>query len=186
MMRRLVLDLAAFKALASDRRLDMLKHLDERPMTVSELARVTGLAKASVHEHLGILVDADIVTRDETTKRKWVYYRLTWKGQSIVHPERRQVAIFLAFASTLLLGAFAYGLWMLADLARITNRANGAMEGAGYVIQDSDIAPLVPVLSVIIVGLALASSALALLLAWDSWRRRERSPVDEFRDALKD
>jgi hypothetical protein len=31
--------------------------------------------------------------------KKWVYYRLTWKGQNVLHPERVKIAILLSAAA---------------------------------------------------------------------------------------
>lgn len=92
---RVVLDRDVFKALASDSRLDILQHLDQRNMTASELARALDLHKATVHEHLEKLQAVNLVDRIEDD-RKWVYHRLTWTGRRLLHPERITFAILLA------------------------------------------------------------------------------------------
>jgi DNA-binding transcriptional ArsR family regulator len=94
-MAQIVLDAEAFKALSSDTRLQILKALDARRLTVSELGRLLDLNKATVFEHLKMLLAADLVKKEDEG-RKWVYYRLTWKGKNVLHPENVQFMLLLA------------------------------------------------------------------------------------------
>lgn len=98
-MTKIVLDAEAFKALASDTRLQILKALDARPLTVSELSRLLDLNKATVFEHLKQLMAADLAKREDDPARKWVYYRLTWKGKNVLHPENAQIFLMLGMAA---------------------------------------------------------------------------------------
>lgn len=98
-MTKIVLDSEAFKALASDTRLQILKALDARPLTVSELSRLLLLNKATVFEHLKQLMGADLAKREDDPARKWVYYRLTWKGRNVLHPENAQIFLMLGLAA---------------------------------------------------------------------------------------
>lgn len=84
---KITLDAETFKALASSTRLTVLKALDERRKTLSELARDLTLNKATVHEHLQLLLAAELVRKRDDEGRKWIYYELTWTGQRILHPE---------------------------------------------------------------------------------------------------
>ena len=52
---KIVLDRQAFKALASETRIDVLKRLDERRMTQTELAATLHMTVQSVSEHLNQL-----------------------------------------------------------------------------------------------------------------------------------
>src|SRR5688572_7218014 len=104
-MTKIVLDAEAFKALASDTRLQILKALDARPLTVSELSRLLDLNKATVFEHLKQLMAAELAKREDDPARKWVYYRLTWKGQNVLHPENAQIFLMLGMAALGLGGA---------------------------------------------------------------------------------
>jgi DNA-binding transcriptional ArsR family regulator len=97
-MAKIVLDSEAFKALASDTRLQILKALDVRRLTVSELGRVLELNKATVFEHLKQLMAAELVKKEDEG-RKWIYYRLTWKGKNILHPENAQIFLTLSVAA---------------------------------------------------------------------------------------
>jgi hypothetical protein len=56
------LDRGDIAALSSDVRVAILKALDSRPMTTSELADGLGLGRSTVREHLAVLTDADLVT----------------------------------------------------------------------------------------------------------------------------
>ena len=84
---RITLDAETFRALASTTRLAVLKALDERRKTLSELARDLMLNKATVHEHLQLLSAAELVKKRDDEGRKWIYYELTWRGQKILHPQ---------------------------------------------------------------------------------------------------
>lgn len=53
--------LAVYKALASKTRLDILNRIAERPLTVSETAKLTGLSKAIISRHMKILEDAELI-----------------------------------------------------------------------------------------------------------------------------
>ena len=77
-----------FEALVSETRIEILRKLDRRPMTVSELARELGIAKSAVHEHLAKLVEAGLAER-VAGERKWVYYRLTPQAVALLHPESK-------------------------------------------------------------------------------------------------
>lgn len=75
------------KVLASDTRREILGRLQDRRMTVTELSRELDLRKATVHEHLKKLVEAELVDRRED-ERLWVYYDLTPRGKRILNPNR--------------------------------------------------------------------------------------------------
>ena len=128
----ITLDRKAFKALASETRVEILKRLDGTQMTVSDLARDLDMNKATMFEHLEQLVEVGLVRKDTEEERattvktagteapvqgppkKWVYYRLTWKGKNVLHPERVKIAILLcsvvlalAIAALLYFAAYA-------------------------------------------------------------------------------
>jgi DNA-binding transcriptional ArsR family regulator len=92
-MTKITLDRETFKALASDTRLDILKTLDGRNLGLSEIAKVTNLNKATLHEHLAKLNEAGLIKRTERDGHKWVYYKLTWKGESLLHPENTKIVV---------------------------------------------------------------------------------------------
>lgn len=86
-MTRITLDAETFRALASTTRLTVLRALDERRKTLTEISRDLALNKATVHEHLALLTAAGLVRKRDDEGRKWIYYELTWTGQRILHPQ---------------------------------------------------------------------------------------------------
>ena len=64
-MPKVTLDMNSFKALASDTRLNILKTLDGKKMSLKDISKATGLNKATLHEHLTKLTEAGIVKRKE-------------------------------------------------------------------------------------------------------------------------
>jgi DNA-binding transcriptional ArsR family regulator len=91
---KITLDQDTFKVLASETRIGLLKKLDKTQMTVSDLARTMKMSKATLFEHLEKLINVGLIKKKEDD-RKWVYYKLTWKGKNILHPERTKIAIVL-------------------------------------------------------------------------------------------
>ncbi len=98
-MAKVTLDMNAFKALASDTRLSILKVLDGRKMSLKDISDATSLNKATLHEHLVKLNEAGLVKKKERDGHKWVYYRLSWKGECLLHPENAKIVVM--FTSTL-------------------------------------------------------------------------------------
>jgi DNA-binding transcriptional ArsR family regulator len=99
-MAKVILDLDSFKALSSDTRVDILKALDGKNMGLNDLCRETQLTKATLHEHLNKLIQAGLIKKNQRDGHKWVYYKLSWKGSSLLHPENTRV--MLLFTSTII------------------------------------------------------------------------------------
>src|SRR5438552_13376636 len=97
---KITLDQESFKALASDVRVGILKRLDTRRETVTDLSNLLSLSKPTLLEHLEKLQSAGLVKRVDEG-RKWIYYALSDKGRKILHPER--VVITLALAAAVVL-----------------------------------------------------------------------------------
>ena len=106
---KITLDQDAFKVLASETRIDILKKLDQTQMTVSDLARAQYMSKATLFEHLEKMIKVGLISKKED-HRKWVYYKLTWKGKNILHPERTKIAIVLAL---FIFSAIIFGSWLV-------------------------------------------------------------------------
>jgi ArsR family transcriptional regulator len=98
-MTKVNLDIQSFKTLASETRLDILKSLDGKKMSLNDICRATNLHKMTLHEHLSKLAEAGFIKRIEREGHKWVYYRLSWKGESLLHPENTNIVVL--FSSTL-------------------------------------------------------------------------------------
>jgi len=95
-MIKVNLDIESFKALASETRLDILKILDGKKMNLSDICNTTKLNKMTLHEHLSKLTQAGFIKRIEREGHKWVYYKLSWKGESLLHPENTNILILFS------------------------------------------------------------------------------------------
>ena len=95
-MPKLTLDMNTFKALASDTRLDILRTLDGKKMNLNDICKVTNLNKATLHEHLTKLNEAGLIKKNEREGHKWVYYKLTWKGEGLLHPENTRIVVMFS------------------------------------------------------------------------------------------
>lgn len=158
---KISLDRRVLRALVSDTRVDILKKLDERRRTITELSKELNLTKATVHEHLSKLSDAGLTRKDDDTRHRWVYYELSENGKEIFHPhERTKIEILIASASLAFFG--------------------GIFEIYRFVAEGIPLPPLKPGLPVLmlrdpahlVVGLILAFvGTLLLYLALRIWRR---------------
>jgi len=95
-MPKVSLDIDSFKALASETRLDILRALDGKQMNLNEMTKVTNLHKMTLHEHLSKLTSAGFIKRIEREGHKWVYFKLSWKGQSLLHPENTRIVVMFS------------------------------------------------------------------------------------------
>ena len=157
-----------FEALVSETRIAILKRLDARAMTVSELARELGLAKSVVHEHLAKLAEAGLVEK-RSAGRKWVYYHLTPKARGLLHPEERhRILVLLSSALLALLGSAFSGWRYLSTAGRAAERRG--MLAAPEVAAHAEAAGRAwPYLALSVVLFAV--SALLFLLAYRARRR---------------
>ena len=106
---KVILDSRSFRALSSESRVQIMKLLEEKRLTVTELSNLLKQNKSSVLEHLEKLVEADIVRKKEDT-HKWVYYELTWRGKKILHPEITKIVIALSLTFILIAGIVLTGI----------------------------------------------------------------------------
>ena len=91
------LDKSTFKALASETRIAILKSLDQRRKTASEIAGELMATVQGVSEHLSSLQQAGLVERRESG-RKWVYYQLTSKGSAVLHPDAKKFWVLVGLS----------------------------------------------------------------------------------------
>ena len=89
------MDRDAFKVLAADTRVDMLKYISEHKLTLSDLSKKMGLSPSTVKEHLDKLAEAGLIEQIKSDT-KWKYYRLTWKGENIVKPSGASIWVVLS------------------------------------------------------------------------------------------
>jgi len=151
---RVTLDQASFRALASEVRVEVLKRLDERRMTVTDLANALQLSKPTLLEHLEKLQTAELVKRIDEG-RKWIYYELTGRGKKILHPERVTIVVSLC------LSFFLAAAGIVAIASGLTS---GVMYGpsggpsAGFQSPSALSSPSAP--PVLLVGFGLAAAGL--------------------------
>ena len=103
---KITLDRKTFKTLASDTRINILKSLDQRRKTLSELSKQFSMSVSTVSEHLGNLSSADLVVQKDEG-HKWKYYELTRKGKGVLYPETKKIWVILAIS---VIGIFMLGL----------------------------------------------------------------------------
>ncbi len=77
-------DAEMHRALSSDTRLGLMRELQARDLTPTDLSTRVGKSKATVVEHLDRLMDAGFVEKKEEAGRKFVFYGLTRKGKEIL------------------------------------------------------------------------------------------------------
>ncbi len=132
-MERIPLDQLTLKALAGETRVKILKLLDTRQRTQSEIAYELRLSLPTVTEHINALLDADLVEREETT-RKWKYYSLTQKARLLLHPNTTTIwfvlGLFLFSVAATIFSAVKYftpvssiGVPMAAEAKMAADRA---------------------------------------------------------------
>jgi len=112
-MPKVTLNRDMFKALASDTRLEILRVLDGKKMGLNDICKATNLNKATLHEHLGKLHEAGLVKKHERTGHKWVYYQLSWKGESLLHPENTRIVVLFSTTFILLLAGLIQMYWYI-------------------------------------------------------------------------
>jgi DNA-binding transcriptional ArsR family regulator len=103
-MSKVTLDIEDFKTLASETRLDILRAIDQKNMSLKDISIATKLHETTVHEHLTKLVNSGFVKKNEREGHKWVYYRLSWKGSSLLHPDNTKVVVMFTSTFAVLLG----------------------------------------------------------------------------------
>jgi len=113
---------------------------------LNEIAKVSNLNKATLHEHLTKLHEAGLIKRTERDGHKWVYYKLTWKGESLLHPENAKIVVlFTTTFVALWLGIiqliwyikgtvadFGYNLYTIGDQAILSSKS---LLDTGYFLQ---------------------------------------------------
>ncbi|MCK8519618.1 ArsR/SmtB family transcription factor [Methanoculleus sp. 7T] len=168
----IVLTKDTFEVLASETRLNILKALSPRRMTVTELADSLDLAKSTVHHHLQRLADAGLVAADDGG-HAWVYYALTPEGRGLLQPhDGARIRVLLTAG----LASLAGGVCAVAAFLTAPAR-DGALPplpgGGGIPVPEG------PPVELLVVGIALAVIG-GVLVAYACARRRNRRAVGGF------
>ncbi len=124
---KITLDRETFKALAADTRVDILKKIAERKLTLTDLSGDMGMSPSTIKEHLDRLVEVGLIEPDERGM-KWKYYTLTEKGRNIVSPNETKVWILLGTSLLIMFGALLSTAWQLAGAGVMESRAPGSAE----------------------------------------------------------
>ena len=173
----IVLTKDTFEVLASETRLTILKTLNERRMTITELADNLGLAKSTIHHHLQKLTGAGFVAADGDG-HAWVYYALTPEGRALLQPHgSARVRIILTAG----LASLAGGVCALAAFLTAPVREGpvfpGPKGGGGLPVPEG--APV----ELLVAGVALATVGGALMpyacVRWRNTRAAGYFPADE-------
>lgn len=183
---KITLDREVFKALASDTRLDILKALDVRQKTVTELAKELDLNKATVFEHLEKLASVGLIQKvEEDVERKWVYWQLSWTGRRLLHPETITLALLLSTAGGSALTAFAaLWLWLRSGLAggagpegptTMDAPAQQAMRAVEAAPPPVDAGAADPLWMGVAIGFAAVALALIVVALWVHLRAAKRA-----------
>jgi DNA-binding transcriptional ArsR family regulator len=167
---KITLDQESFRALASDVRVEVLKRLDVRRETVTDLSNLLSLSKPTLLEHLEKLQTAGLVKRIDEG-RKWIYYELSDKGRKILHPER--VSITLALGAAVVLAAIGVFYLLVAGSAPGPDAFLGGETSFPAADAGSSAAPGIALGSLLIV-LSFVSGSLAVALRSIGLRRRRR------------
>ncbi|MFH0954619.1 MAG: winged helix-turn-helix domain-containing protein [Candidatus Micrarchaeota archaeon] len=106
MQAEITLDQETFKALAGEKRIQILKELGHQRKTQTELAQKLALSAPTIAEHLQLLKNAGLV-QIEDDGHKWKYYALTKKGEKLLHPDETKIMVLLATSALAFLGTAA-------------------------------------------------------------------------------
>lgn len=176
--QKVTLDRDSFKALSSTTRIAVLKALDVRRKTLTELSEELGVSKPALLKHLDPLLASRLVSKEDR-ERKWIYYSLTLKAKNLLHPERIRIALSLGMAGLALAGGlFSFARFLLppnasggTTFARTSNTPVGDEGGDAFLSPptQSTSNSLAPVL-LLVAGIGLIVAACGLVYA--AWRLR--------------
>ena len=96
-----------FKALSSDTRTGIIKMLQDRNYTLSEMSKKMNLAAPTIKQHLSVLENAELIEQVDEG-RKWKYYCLTRKGKKMFSDEQPHNILIVLGASFIALAAVLY------------------------------------------------------------------------------
>jgi len=123
---KVILDEQSFKALSADSRVSILKRLNERRMTLSELSKRLDLKGSTIKEHCTILLNAQLIKKIDEG-RKWKYYELTGKGKQVVTPSfigEAKILISLCISAIIFMGILLFAFQALNSLGSASYLSN--------------------------------------------------------------
>lgn len=161
---KITLDRNVFKTLASGTRIEILKSLDKRRKTLTELSKQFGMSVSAVKEHLDNLVAVGLIEQKDEG-HKWKYYELTTKGKNILHPEDKKIWILLTISALAMIGIgydllrnFYRPLSAVGAAVPETALTEGTKRGEELVLEVIPQFPYLHVLGLVIFGIILGLS----------------------------
>ncbi len=104
--KQVILDRESFKALSSEKRVEIINNLTERRMTLTELSKKLNLGASTIKSHCSILMNSGLIIMVDEG-RKWKYYELTKKGEQLSKPsllEEAKVLVMLSISVVAIIG----------------------------------------------------------------------------------
>ena len=151
------LDKQSLKALGADTRQHIIKLLSERPYTASELSKLLKKHVTTIAEHLNMLEISGLIEKKEDG-HKWIYYKLTPKGERLTKPMFNSWKIMLALAAL----SFVGGLYDFSSKsASLDYKSTSTQQVAGTVAENiiqtpqPQIWPLLIILAIILLIVAI-------------------------------
>ena len=95
---KVTLNWKVLKTIVSETRVDILKALDGKRLNLKNLSKILKRSEPTIHEHLTKLLEAGLVKKIEREGHKWVYYKLSYDGANLLHPENTRIIILLSTA----------------------------------------------------------------------------------------
>jgi DNA-binding transcriptional ArsR family regulator len=162
-MPEITLSPEEFKALSSNTRIQILKLLNQRNHTLTELSKKLNLSTPTIKQHLEVLVQSKIVElKDEG--RKWKYYSLTRKGKNLLEPSSVNIMIVLIVLGIALTGLM---LSILFQEPVFSTVAEGkTLKAVPEMKTEKPIKSLKPIISQELIALIIAIIVLSILIGF--------------------
>jgi len=100
-----LIEAEAYRALSSKSRLEILKYLYRKPMSVEEISEKLGLQPITIRHHLQSLVEAGFIEAFEeragSVGRPKIYYKMVKEPPLVGYPKRRYLVLSNAVINTL-------------------------------------------------------------------------------------
>lgn len=90
------IELNEIQNLSSETRLNILKILNVRRATISELSKSLNVPKSTMLYHIIRLSEIGFVNRVNNGDRKWIYYELSKKGKNVIQTKKITVSLLLS------------------------------------------------------------------------------------------
>ncbi len=126
------LDEKDLKLLSSKTRIKILKLLEGKEKTLTQIAEELELKQPTVLEHLKLLEEKNYIKKNNK-KNQTKRYSLTYKGLKIIKP--KSTKIFLTFITTLLLGITTY-IIMLVNKILIEKKVKNTGVQYTYILKE--------------------------------------------------